>query len=149
MDCLLTRMSEMIDLHSSTYLKEIPREGKLKLSQKGIVWESRARFGNCIWGAGFCPTNRRKTKSKRTGIIVPKEIIFCKFYLQSWIQLNKNSTEELLSIFETRICCSILYWIKKYGVYLGTFFVNIGIKPSAQISVPLCVLHGLNVHFRA
>lgn len=46
---LIDQMSEMIDLHSSACLKEIPREGKLKIKpQKKIVWDTRAKFGICI-----------------------------------------------------------------------------------------------------
>lgn len=42
-------------------------------------------------------------------------------------------------------------WIKKYGVYLDSFFINIGNKPQAQISAPIvcvtwieCTFQGLN-----
>lgn len=84
MDCLLTKMSEIIELHSSACLKEIPRkDNKLNKAKKGqceIIPELNLEFEFEEW---ICfPLIENKAKSKGTHTAGPDNFFFCKFYTQ-------------------------------------------------------------------
>lgn len=90
MDYLLTKMSEIIVLHSSASLEEILRKGKLKYTRKREYETLEPNLGSALEELISVPLIESKAESKGTEIPFQNQLFFASFTSRVEFDLAKT-----------------------------------------------------------